>query len=142
MGRVALMSAIAVWFIVATAAYAGSAPHEVVKAAKQFAIGGVGVAGIITPEEIACRQIRETSNAESQFRQLLREATVAGRMYALFGLRQLDVADYDSLAAPFRRNTDPMTHVMGCMIVKEPVADVVRWIDRNAKQIREWEKPR
>ena len=54
--------------------------YETVRAASHFAIGGVGVAGTITPEELAMRRVRDSPQADVQLRQLLREATPAGQM--------------------------------------------------------------
>ena len=108
--------------------------------AEHFAIGGVGVAGTISPEEIAFREIRTRSDAPARLRELLRQASPAGRMYALFGLRQLEAPDYDSLAEPYRKSKTPIKHIQGCIISTEPTSTVVEWIDRYAREMKSWEK--
>ena len=86
-----------------SSASAEASAYNTVKSAPQFAIGGIGVAGVITPEELALRAIRDGPNAEEQLRKLLRDGTSAGQMYALFGLRQMKVTDYAALAQPYRQ---------------------------------------
>src|SRR6187455_1018279 len=96
---------------------------DTVKSASQFAIGGVGVAGVITPEELALRAIRDGPNPEEQLRKLLRDGTAAGQMYALFGLRQIKVTDYAALAQPYRQSSTPVRVISGCIIHTDPTSE-------------------
>jgi hypothetical protein len=114
--------------------------YDSVKSAKEFAIGGIGVAGTLSQSEVALRELRDGPRAEEQLRQLLKDGTPAGRLYALYGLRQLNVSDYDRLAEPYRSNHSRVKHIQGCMISEHETADVVKWIDQYAKQTRDWEK--
>jgi len=114
--------------------------YATVKAASHFAIGGVGVAGIVSQEELAMRQIRDGPQAETQLRQLLREATPAGQMYALFALRQLELADYATLSATYRQSSTPVPTISGCNIHTQPMSQAVNWIDQYASKMRTWEK--
>lgn len=128
-------------FFLATAASASAGSSDTVRAAKFFAIGGIGVAGTICPEEYAYRELRDGPEAQTKFRKLLRDASPAGQMYALFGLRQLDAADYPALSEPFRKSATPVEVISGCNIHTDPTSEVVQWIDQWARKIREWEKP-
>jgi hypothetical protein len=114
--------------------------YATVKSASHFAIGGVGVAGIVSQEELAMRQIRDGPQAEAQLRQLLREATPAGQMYALFALRQLDLADYATLSATYRQSSTPVPTISGCNIHTQPISQAVNWIDQYASKMRAWER--
>jgi len=114
--------------------------YETVKAADHFAIGGVGVAGTVTREELAMRAIRDGPQAETLLRQLLREATPPGQMYALFALRQLGPADYETLSEPYRQNSTAVPTISGCIIHTQPMSEAVHWIDQYAREIRTWEK--
>jgi hypothetical protein len=114
--------------------------QDSVKGAQEFAIGGIGVAGTLSPSELALREIRDGPRAGEQLRKLLNEGTQAGRMYALYGLRQLEVADYEKLAAPYRASNQPVRRIQGCMISMATTSEVVKWIDQYARQIRGWEK--
>lgn len=112
------------------------------KAADHFAIGGVGVAGTITPEELAMREVQDGPEAETLLRKLLREATPPGQMYALFALRQLGPADYETLSAPYRQSSTAVPTISGCIIHTQPMSEAVRWVDQYAREIRTWEKSR
>ena len=116
--------------------------YETVRAASHFAIGGVGVAGTITPEELAMRKIRDGPQADAQLRKLLREATPAGQMYALFALRQLDPTDYAALSALYRQSSTTVPTISGCIIHTQSMSEAVRWIDQYARKRRTWEKTR
>lgn len=122
------------------AAQAEETAYATVKSASHFAIGGVGVAGIVSQEELAMRQIRDGPQAEAQLRQLLREATPAGQMYALFALRQLGLADYEMLSATYRQSSTPVPTISGCNIHTQPMSEAVNWIDQYATKMRTWEK--
>lgn len=114
--------------------------YSTVKAASDFAIGGVGVAGLMTPAELAMREIRDGAQAEEQLRKLLREATPAGQIYALFALRQLDSTDYAALSVPYRQSSVMVPTISGCSVHTQPMSEAVRWIDQWAKKVRTWEK--
>ncbi len=116
--------------------------YETVRAASHFAIGGVGVTGAITPEELAMRKIRDSAQAGVQLRKLLREATPAGQMYALFALRQLDSADYSTLSATYRQSTLPVPTISGGIAHTQLTSEAVRWIDQYARKMAAWEKAR
>jgi hypothetical protein len=117
-------------------------PYETVRTASHFAIGGVGVAGTITPEELAMRKIRDGPQSEQQLRSLIREGTPAGQMYALFALRQLKTADYVTLSAPYRQNSLSVPTISGCIIHTQTMSEAVRWIDQYAIKMRTWEQSR
>jgi len=115
--------------------------YSAVRSASDFAIGGVGVAGVMTREELAMREIRDSAQAGEQLRKLLREATPAGQMYALFALRQLNSTDYVALSAPYRQSSTIVPTISGCIVHTQRMSETVRWIDQWAKKIRTWEKP-
>src|SRR6516165_476639 len=96
--------------------------YETVRSAPHFAIGGVGVAGITSSEELAMRKLRDNQRGEEQLRKLLREATPAGQMYALFALRQINVRDYAELSEPYRHSSTVITRVDGCVIHPEVIS--------------------
>ena len=119
--------------LLATSSFASTSAYDEVRSAPMFAIGGVGVAGIISKQETAMRELLESRSGADLLRKLLREATPAGQMYALYGLRELDVKDYDTLAQPFRAKGVLVERAQGCLISKSPTSEIVQWIDRYAK---------
>jgi hypothetical protein len=115
-------------------------PYDAVKSARMFAIGGIGITGVTSDEEVALRKIRDAPDAQEKLRRLLNEGTAAGKMYALFALKQLDTPDYDALAKPFRNSNVPLQRIQGCIISTAKTTNVVQWIDQNAQQIKSGEK--
>jgi hypothetical protein len=102
-----------------SAASGNSAVHDLA-AAKSFAFGGVGVAGIMSEGERNLRAVLEQPDASPQLQAALAHATPAGKLYILVGLRKCDRAAYqkviDSLAVP----DDDVEVARGCMISREP----------------------
>ena len=107
-----------------------SVSYRTLRFAHIFSLGGVGITGKRTPEENAYERLIRTSNAEQQLRSLLGEAaTLEGKMYALYGLRQLRVRDYWNLAMPYRRGHGPVNTAFACIVGIEDVSETVRGID-------------
>jgi hypothetical protein len=132
----AFLMVVAASLVLASAAYADSA-YETLRSAGRFGIGGFGIAGTITPEEIAFRKIRRSSAAREQFRKILREGTAEGRMYALLGLKQLNTPEYEGLAKPYRHSKVSVQRYAGCVGFTEPTFKVVQWIERYADTLKE-----
>ena len=96
-----------------------SAVHDLA-AAKLFAFGGVGVAGIMSEGERNLRAVLQQPDASQQLQSALPQAMLAGKLYILVALRRCDRAAYqkisDSLAVP----NDKVEVARGCMISHEP----------------------
>jgi len=101
------------------AAPENSAARELA-AAKSFAFGGVGVAGLMSAGERNLRTVLQGQDASQQLQAAFAHATPAGELYILVGLRRCDRAAYqkisDSLAVP----NDKVEVAHGCMISREP----------------------
>ena len=97
-------------------------------AAKSFAFGGVGVAGLMSAGERNLRGVLALPNASQQLQAALAHATPAGELYILVGLRKCDRAAYqkifDSLAVP----NDNVEVARGCMISHEPFRQLLSQI--------------
>ena len=97
-------------------------------AARSFAFGGVGVAGLMSEGERNLRAVLERPDASHQLQAALAHATPAGELYILVGLRRCDRAAYqtifDSLAGP----NDDVEVARGCMISREPFRQLLSQI--------------
>src|SRR3954468_10690073 len=62
--------------------------------AGSFALGGVGVAGTMSAGERALREVLKKPDAVAQLEALLSNASPAGKLYALLGLRIRNRAAY------------------------------------------------
>jgi hypothetical protein len=101
-----------------------------VQDANQFALGGVGAAGIISQGEAALRTVLDESDAVTQLEKMLPHATDAGRLYILVGLRMRDRSAYKRAFDSYSKHDGTVETVRGCMISKESFQAVMREIDR------------
>jgi hypothetical protein len=137
--RTSSLLLVAISLVLRNTALADASAYSTIKSAESFAIGGVGVAGTTTREELAVRALRD--GGEEQLRKLLRESSPAGQMYVLFALRQRGAADFKELAEPFCKRSTPVQVISGCIIHTDPMSTVVSWIDEWAAKSKTWERP-
>ena len=112
--------------------------------AKSFAFGGVGIAGIVTGEEIAFREIFATPTAEADFAKLLKTGTSAAQCYALVGLRLKNRAVFEESVKPFTTEKTEVETIGGCIIMKLPMSSVAAQIKTGTydQQAQREMKPR
>jgi hypothetical protein len=72
-------------------------PARDLAAAKSFAFGGVGVAGLMSEGQRNLRAVLQRSDASQQLQAALGHATSAGELYILVGLRRCDPAAYQKI---------------------------------------------
>jgi hypothetical protein len=89
-------------------------------AAKSFAFGGIGVAGLMSEGERNLRAVLEQPDASQQLQAALAHATPAGKLYILVGLRRCDRAAYQKISGSLAVPNDNVEVARGCMISKEP----------------------
>jgi hypothetical protein len=106
-----------------------------------FAIGGVGVAGTMSAGERALRQILKEPDAVSRLESLIPNATAAGKLYALLGLRARDRAAYERALETCRSTDAKVQTARGCILQQESFRDLVKEIERgnyDASLAHEW----
>jgi len=101
------------------AASENSAAHDLA-AAKSFAFGGIGVAGLMSEGERNLRAVLQGPNASQQLQAALAHATPAGELYILVGLRKCDRAMYQKIVSSLAVSNDKVEVARGCMITSEP----------------------
>jgi hypothetical protein len=135
------LSAIAVLFMCARSEQ--SAPDATLRKAELFALGGVGAAGSMSEGERALREVLRESDVSVRLEKLLSDASPAGQLYALLGLRLRDRAAYER-ALPKLRTTDAKVQTArGCILQQESFGDLVKEIERGQYDnflAREWPK--
>jgi hypothetical protein len=89
-------------------------------AAKTFAFGGIGVAGLMSDGERNLRAILDRSDASQQLQASLIHATPAGELYILVGLRRCDPVAYQKMFPSLAHRNDAVEVARGCMITREP----------------------
>jgi len=89
-------------------------------AAKSFAFGGIGVAGIMSAGEGNLRAVLQQPDASQQLQAAFTHATSAGQLYILVGLRKCDRAAYQKTSGSLVVSNDKVEVARGCMISREP----------------------
>jgi hypothetical protein len=97
-------------------------------AAKSFAFGGVGVAGLMSEGERNLRAVLERPDASQQLQAALAHSTPAGELYILVGLRRCDHAAYQKVVNLLPRANDDVEVARGCMISREPFRQLLSQI--------------
>jgi hypothetical protein len=109
-----------------------------------FALGGVGVAGTMSEGERALREVLKQSDAVARLESMLPQASAAGQLYALLGLRARDRDAYKrALAAYGQRNATVQT-MRGCILQHEFFRSLVKQIDHgdyDSSLSRSWPEP-
>jgi hypothetical protein len=108
-----------------------SDPDSVLRTTSSFALGGVGVAGSMSEGERALREILKESDATARLESALPNATPAGQLYALLGLRLRDRAVYQRALEKFSGNNATVQTMRGCILQKESFRDLVMQIEHG-----------
>jgi hypothetical protein len=96
-----------------------------------FALGGVGVAGSMSSGEKDLRAILKKADAVQQLQSLLKKASPAGQLYALLGLRLRDRPAYEQAVPEFRKRSDVISTMHGCIVMKEKMDGIVKQIEHG-----------
>jgi len=113
------------------------------ESAGSFALGGVGVAGTMSAGERALREVLKQPDAVARLEALLANASPAGKLYGLLGLRIRDRAAYERALEKCRSTDATVETARGCMLSREPFRDLVKEIERGQYDTfleREWPK--
>jgi hypothetical protein len=113
---------------VSTAAPSENSALRDLAAAKSFAFGGVGVAGLMSAGERNLRAVLDGPHASQELQTALAHATPAGELYILVGLRRCDRAAYQKLFGSVARPNGDVEVARGCMISREPFPQLLSQI--------------
>jgi hypothetical protein len=96
-----------------------------------FALGGVGYAGTMSSGEKDLRAVLKDADAVQQLQSLLKDASPAGQLYALLGLRLRDRPAYEKAVPEFRKRSDAVSTMHGCMMMHEKMDRIVQQIEHG-----------
>src|SRR6266513_4637522 len=113
---------------VSLAATPENSPARDLAAAKSFAFGGIGVAGLMSEGERNLRAVLERPAASQQLQAALAHATPAGELYILVGLRRCDRAAYEKISTSLSVSNDNVEVARGCMVSREPFPQLLSQI--------------
>jgi hypothetical protein len=104
-----------------------AADLKALAAVDSFAVGGVGVAGMMSPGEKLTRAIAARPDAVAAFEQVAAGKNAAARVYAYWALRELDpdAKRVERLATDLRKDRAQVPAFSGCMSYESTVADLV-----------------
>jgi hypothetical protein len=93
--------------------------------AKRFEPTTLGIAAIPSRLRWAFCILRNEARADASFKSLLRDASAAGKLYALCGLYYTDRAYFDSVIEHYRTSDESVEAQNGCVIWRATVAEFV-----------------
>ena len=100
-------------------------------AAKSFAFGGVGVAGLMSAGERNLRAVLDQPNASQQLQAALAHATPAGQLYILVGLHRCDRAAYQKIFGSVAVPNGDVEVARGCIISREAFRQLLSQIQEG-----------
>ena len=113
------------------------------QSAGSFALGGIGVAGTMSAGERSLREVLKRPDAVAQLEALVPNASPAGKLYALLGLRVRDRAAYQRALEKCRNVDAKVETARGCILSQESFRDLMKEIERGQYDTflaREWPK--
>jgi hypothetical protein len=127
-----------VWIALLSLLCAGFAPADqrsdaaaVLRKTSSFALGGVGVAGSMSEGERALREVLKEPDATARLEGALPNASPAGQLYALLGLRGRDRAAYQRALEKYGANNATVQTMRGCILQKESFRDLIKQIEHG-----------
>jgi hypothetical protein len=96
-----------------------------------FALGGVGVAGTISEGERALREVLKQSDAVARLESMLAQASPAGQLYALLGLRARNRSAYQRALPTYGHRNISVQTMRGCILQLESFGSLVKQIDQG-----------
>jgi hypothetical protein len=108
-----------------------AASDSSLRSVSSFALGGTGVAGTISEGERALREILKQSDAVARLESMLPQASPAGQLYALLGLRARDRSAYQQAMAKYGQRDAKVETMRGCILQRESFVSLVKQIDHG-----------
>src|SRR5438067_12273281 len=106
-------------------------PAATLRKTTLFALGGIGEAGTMSEGERALREVLKESDVPARLEKLVSDASPAGQLYALLGLRLRDRAAYERALAKLRPTDAKVQTAGGCIMQRESFGDPVKELARG-----------
>ena len=105
--------------------------YDTLRSAPRFAVGHVGYVGTISAEEAALHDLLALPTASVDLRRVLSKATLAGQLYALWGLAVAGDADFQKLSERYGSVDTAVETMNGCLVEREAASSIVKKIRRG-----------
>ena len=99
--------------------------------AKEFTIGKVGEAGDQSPVEVSFRALLKCPEALAECQKLVSDASPAGQLYGLLGLKILDANAFQAALPRFNDSKIPVMTMAGCIVFKTTAGDIAKDIEQG-----------
>ena len=108
---------------------------------KMFALGPVGYGGTLSSGEESYRSIAASTNALSLFSMTLTNAGPAGKIYALFGMRQFAPSFFEIHRREFTTSDLEIEVMEGCIFRTEKISSIVARMTKGDYDQHYWTRP-
>ena len=115
----------------ADAKLAREAP-KTLRTVQRFTIGGVGRAGYPAQAEFSFRALLKRPDAVAECQKLIAEASPAGQLYGLLGLRFLDAEAFQAAFPRYKGSKASIATMSGCIVHQTTAGAVAADIQRGA----------
>jgi hypothetical protein len=99
--------------------------------AKEFSVGGVGESGARSSTELSFRALLKRTDALAQCQKLLADASPAGKLYGLLGLKILDANSFRAALPGVNQSKTQVTTIVGCITFNTTVEEIADEIKRG-----------
>ncbi len=103
----------------------GQHAYDVLRDAEMFSGDGVGFAGLMPATVEQFRVLIAEPEADAAFKTLMGEATPAGQLFGLAGVYFTDAGRFAHYADHFRRSSERVSIMQGCIMQRTSVGRVV-----------------
>lgn len=114
----------------ANAKLAKEAPQKLLTV-ELFTIGAVGGPGIISQSEIWFRAMLQRPDAVAECQKLISNASPAGQLYGLLGLRRLDQKAFVEALPKFKDAKAPVRTMVGCILTESSTGAIASGIEKG-----------
>ena len=101
-------------------------PISALKTAERFTIGRVGFAASESSAELALRALLAKPEPAKTLEGLVESATIAGRLYALLGLKRANSPAFETSLPCFLIDDTPVETMEGCVARQTTAGEIAR----------------
>jgi hypothetical protein len=102
--------------------------YEILLSADKFYGAHVGFGGITPPTVFAYRDLLDRPNADDSFKDLIKTATLPGRLYGLAGVYFTDPSSLPDLSRRFLESSESVPAFFGCILSDTQVKELAQRI--------------
>lgn len=110
----------------------GQNAYNILLKAQRFEEGLIGYAAQLSKNVISLNDLAKEKEADAAFKSLLKNAELAGQLYALCGLYYTDYDFFKKEIQNYKEKEDSLETMSGCLVFSKKVLEIV---NKNAKNV-------